>query len=303
MKLTIDLPYEIIDQISEIINWDKLVRDNPRLSLEFIERYVSYINFDILFSMKPLNYNLISIYKDKINGKVISQRNDITLEILKYISDIPDLDWKLLTQNYFNYEFIEMFQDKPLDWNFITREYDLLYIPSRIFIRKDWGSRENFLSIFKKCINWSLIIYEQLTDDFISEHSEYVDWDTYIINEFADENLIINNIDRIDLNLVAKYQYISFEFIKKYADNIRSDLLLSNTYIEEIHEEIILLYKQKLNKVYIHTKSTETICTICMESMSQCCKIICNHEFHDSCISEWLLRNEVKSCPLCRHQL
>lgn len=303
MKLTIDMSYELIDQVADFIDWDKLIIDNPRLPIEFIEEYQDYINFDILFSLNPLNFNLISIFKDKINGKVISYRKDIPLEVLYYISDVPNIDWSLLTKNYFTYDFIDMFKDKPLDWNYITREYNLLYVPSKVFIRPDWGSRENFVSIFKEYLNWSLIIYDQFTDDFITEHAEYVDWDTYIINDFVDEELIINNIDYIDLNLVAKFQYVSIEFVKQYAKYMRSDLLLSNQYIEEIHDEIISLYKKEFESLYTTSKCDGNKCMVCMDEMSTCCKIPCNHDFHESCISEWLLRNENKSCPLCRHKL
>lgn len=303
MKLTLDVSYELIDQIVDYIDWNKIVIDNPRLPIEFIQEYEDYINFDLLFSMKPLNYNLIAIFRNHINGDVISRRNDLPLEILKHISELTTLDWNLLTRNYFTYEFIEMFKDKPLDWNYITKEYNILYIPSRVLTRKDWGSQEHFVSIFKDYLNWSLITYEQFNDDFLTEHAEYVDWDTYIINDFVDEELIIQNIDYVDLNLVAKYQYISMEFIEKYAKGMRSDLLLSNQYIEESHSEIISLYKKNLESMYAYSKSDGNMCMICMDEMDTCCKIKCNHEFHESCVSEWLLRNEAKSCPLCRNKL
>lgn len=303
MKLTIDLSYELIDEIANRIDWNKLLIDNPRLPIEFIQEYEDYINFDILFSMKPLNYNLIAIFKNHINGDVISKRNDIPLEILKHISEITSLNWKLLTENYFTYDFIEMFKDKPLDWHYITRECELLYIPSKVFVRNDWDRCENFISIFKDYVNWALISYDQFNDDFINEHAEYVDWNTYIINYFVDEELIIKNIDYIDLNLVAKYQYISMEFIETYSNNMRSDLLLDNQYIEEIYEEIFSFYKKKLEKFYTSSKNSKNNCMICMDEMDACCKITCNHEFHEQCISEWLLKNEIKSCPLCRYKL
>ena len=47
-------------------------------------------------------------------------------------------------------------------------------------------------------------------------------------------------------------------------------------------------------------------CSICMESIpatrkTNICKLICGHEFHDTCIQVWALQND--SCPICRGRI
>lgn len=40
------------------------------------------------------------------------------------------------------------------------------------------------------------------------------------------------------------------------------------------------------------------MCTICMDYIVGCQMIKCGHQFCNSCISEWLLRQKI--CPVCR---
>ena len=51
---------------------------------------------------------------------------------------------------------------------------------------------------------------------------------------------------------------------------------------------------------------TDTQCSICQDTMLQGEQIrtlrACSHEFHDSCIDNWLLRRSVL-CPMCRHDI
>lgn len=61
------------------------------------------------------------------------------------------------------------------------------------------------------------------------------------------------------------------------------------------------------NYFYELEKSSNEICSICLENLSlvdfdidsdKSCKISCNHCFHKKCISNWL--DNYKNCPLCR---
>ncbi len=54
------------------------------------------------------------------------------------------------------------------------------------------------------------------------------------------------------------------------------------------------------------TEDLDTICTICQDRMRQgelTRKLTaCNHDFHRSCIDNWLLTRSVR-CPTCRHDI
>ena len=51
---------------------------------------------------------------------------------------------------------------------------------------------------------------------------------------------------------------------------------------------------------------TDSLCSICQDHMRQGEQIrrlnICQHDFHDTCIDNWLLNNSVL-CPVCRHDI
>lgn len=44
--------------------------------------------------------------------------------------------------------------------------------------------------------------------------------------------------------------------------------------------------------------SAEKVCSICLLPLYDGLALPCDHTFHDSCVAEWLKRNN--TCPLCR---
>lgn len=64
----------------------------------------------------------------------------------------------------------------------------------------------------------------------------------------------------------------------------------------------LMNYTQETNLIPLTITSSDDNCSICMTSdEQQWVKTICSHEFHDSCIKEWIKQNP--TCPLCRQSL
>lgn len=43
------------------------------------------------------------------------------------------------------------------------------------------------------------------------------------------------------------------------------------------------------------------ICAICLNNNGTFIKTVCNHEFHENCLNEWIKYKE--NCPICRQNL
>ena len=43
------------------------------------------------------------------------------------------------------------------------------------------------------------------------------------------------------------------------------------------------------------------ICAICLNNNGTFIKTVCNHEFHEDCLNEWIKYKE--NCPICRQNL
>ncbi|KAG5626240.1 hypothetical protein H5410_011458 [Solanum commersonii] len=124
-----------------------------------------------------------------------------------------------------------------------------------------------------------------LFDIFFSPTSEFIDDDDDVTTESESDD----DVDDIIYLLGLLEAIVSYEEGNDYEDE------------EEVTEEII----GNMMKTRIHCGSDdgeEIICVICQceyENDETIGTLECQHEYHSSCIKEWLLKGK-RSCPICR---
>lgn len=288
MQVTLDISY--IHLIAKKLDWKQFIVDNPDLPIEFLETYKYRIDFNLLIKATKPSLEFIKKFKDRLNIYDLTSTKNITFDIICEVAELENVNWKALTRNFMTQKFINKFKDKPIDWNYISRNYKSL--------------SEKFVHQYRNYLNWTLIPYSGFSVEFLQKHSGYVDWDTYLLNYELDEREIIANIQYLKWNLVAMSQPLSIDFIKRYHENMRSEDLLKNLYFsEDDRAQIISIYKSNTKFIYPVAVDTNETCPVCLEEGGTLHVLPCNHEFHEMCIVTWLCNNEKKTCPLCRHQL
>jgi len=288
MQVTIDISY--VDLIAKNLDWKKFITDNPDVPIEFLEKYKDYIDFNILVKGSKPTLDFIKRFKERLDINKLTSSKNITFDIICEVSDHYDVNWKALTKNFMTQKFINKFKGKPLDWNYISRNYKCL--------------SEKFVHQYRNYLNWSLISYSGFSVDFLQKHSTYVDWDNYLVNYELDELEILANIQYLKWNFVALFQPLSIEFIKRFHENMKSEDLLKNLYFTEDQKtEIIRIYNANSKFVYPISIDSHETCSVCLEEGGTLHVLPCKHEFHQMCIVTWLCGSEKKTCPMCRYQL
>ena len=126
-----------------------------------------------------------------------------------------------------------------------------------------------------------------------------------IIRNYMDEKIIQKYCVQLEKSeeLIKKKSY-TVKKIKKEISSIYSELQICSN--EKIKKDE---YKKKdINKGVVFDLTTEknkedtcSICTLDYEVNEEILILHCNHMFHKSCISEWVLHKA--NCPCCRHNI
>tara|TARA_B100001250_G_C19511434_1_gene661869 strand:- start:111 stop:701 length:591 start_codon:yes stop_codon:yes gene_type:complete len=104
---------------------------------------------------------------------------------------------------------------------------------------------------------------------------------------------------------------IEYNDIPEIASNISTRTVISDDRYEEV-KEFFYLNKiiEKVDDNYDEWDDEYDECVICMEKMGEeniggksKVKLPCNHRFHERCISDWLIRENKTTCPICRNNL
>ena len=97
--------------------------------------------------------------------------------------------------------------------------------------------------------NWArLSLCESLTEDFIQEFKDKVDW--FCISRYShlSEDFIRKFADRVDWYYISAYQHLSENFIREFADRVAWDWIVK---YQPLSEEFIREFKDKVNWNYI----------------------------------------------------
>ena len=97
--------------------------------------------------------------------------------------------------------------------------------------------------------NWArLSLCESLTEDFIQEFKDKVDWTCISRYPHLSEDFIRKFADRVDWYYISAYQYLSEDFIREFKDWVYWDAI---SYYQQLSEDFIREFKDKVNWYYI----------------------------------------------------
>jgi hypothetical protein len=104
---------------------------------------------------------------------------------------------------------------------------------------------EPFIAKYKDILVWrSIITYHNLSEDFIEQNSDYIDWSYLTSKQKLSENFIIKHSDKLNWNQMAYYQDLSESFIEQCADKLNWSSISSH---QKLSNDFILKHKDKLN--------------------------------------------------------
>ena len=97
--------------------------------------------------------------------------------------------------------------------------------------------------------NWArLSLCESLTEDFIQEFKDKVDWTCISRYPHLSEDFIRKFADRVDWYYISAYQYLSENFIREFADKVGWFWI---SRCQQLSEDFIREFKDKVNWYYI----------------------------------------------------
>lgn len=117
---------------------------------------------------------------------------------------------------------------------------------------KDFNLSEEFINNYRDYIDWDLLpYYQDVTEFLLNENFDYINWDEPLYYEtlYLSESFILNHINELNFDYIVCFQRLSEQFI---LDNIdRLNLLLLLMYQEQISESFkqYIYDKYKLNNL------------------------------------------------------
>jgi hypothetical protein len=139
MKLFMNkyVPIQFIDEYlsknryDRIYNYFKYISKNPNITMEFIDKYSEYIEWDLVSQNPNININIIESNIDRQwEWDFISRNPNITIDFIKKYPNKP-WDWFFISLNKnLRLEDIEKNNDKPWNWfsnNIINKIYEREY--------------------------------------------------------------------------------------------------------------------------------------------------------------------------------
>lgn len=256
IKFTID------GGINNCFNAFVFVSNQYPLSLEMIDRYQTYLDFNHLSMNTNINWfeGLIDLYLDEWNWKKLSSNVGLPLSV-KFIQKYQDYwDWKELCSNEnlpWNKEFIQIYMENILDWD----------IADVIASNKGLKWTEELISLFELEEDSDAIVGSLLYSDTICEGhfldgynfinkgiTYYTSIDkhhfktTYSLDvlenldnteicwcclcrsiNYVDENFLISNSNRIIWHSLSENKVcLTEEIIEKFKDKLSWSALSSN---------------------------------------------------------------------------
>jgi len=125
----------------------------------------------------------------------------------------------------------------------------------------DWYSiscqplSENFISEFKDKVNWTYISrYQKLTENFISEFKDKVNWDYISANQKLTEDFIREFKDNVYWSYISRYQKLTEDFIREFKDKVN---WINISKYQKLTEDFIREFKLEIPKSSWMYKSTE----------------------------------------------
>ena len=119
---------------------------------------------------------------------------------------------------------------------------------------------EEFIREFQDKVNWNFIsTYQKLSEDFIREFQDKVNWKNISVYQKLSENFIRKFQDKVDWDKISRLQTLSEKFIRKFQYKVRWSGIskhqrLSEDFICEFQDKVFWSYiskYQRLSKDFI----------------------------------------------------
>ena len=108
---------------------------------------------------------------------------------------------------------------------------------------------EDFIQEFKDKVDWTCISrYPHLSEDFIRRFADRVDWYYISAYQCLSENFIREFADRVAWGWIVKYQQLSEDFIREFKDKVNWNYISAN---QHLSENFIREFKDEVNWAWI----------------------------------------------------
>ena len=99
------------------------------------------------------------------------------------------------------------------------------------------------------CQSWkSVSIHKDLTEDFIREFADKVDWGWISMYQYLSEDFIKESQHLVDWSAISTYQHLSEDFIREFVYKVDWDNISAS---QHLSEDFIREFKDKVNWTYI----------------------------------------------------
>lgn len=194
---------------TEDIFWiSRFPPDDEKLSLEFIEEFSDYVDWEAISRYDNLTEDFIRKYQDKI-------------------------DWEIISYNLLSEAFIREFQDK-VKWFLVSIKENL--------------SEEFIKEFFKKMSPFTIIQLQHLSEEFIRKNYNWYFWWKYIFQYQKVSELYIReymnhinrrsfSIDKEFWDIISEHQKLSEDFIREFSNILNWENIIKH---QDLSKEFIL---------------------------------------------------------------
>lgn len=225
-----ELSMDFIEIFKDYLNFN-LICQYQKLDENFIERFKNNINFDTLSRTQVLSESFIEKYKDKLNWDYIIEFQKLSEPFIEKMLDY--ISWRNLAKyQKLSSNFIEKYKDKlPINDLIIAHAVPLSFIEA--YPKKDdikWLNLvrnyqneidEEFVQKYEKYFDWNAISrFCTLTEDFIRRFHDKVDWEYICTHQVLSESFVDEFADKVDWKEIFYYQSFSKNFKEKWKHKI-----------------------------------------------------------------------------------
>lgn len=149
-------------------------------------------------------------------------------KILKIdINNLSKDDWINITDKFykeFTDNFIDMYKNY-LEWVWICSHYKIT---------------NSFIEKYFKYIKWLPLSWNgKLPKTVLKNYAKHLNWNYIIKTQSVEEDIIVKNLNKIDLNILSNCQLLSKEFCKKYKIENNNILHIYYNIVQGSHPLII----------------------------------------------------------------
>lgn len=121
------------------------------------------------------------------------------------------------------------------------------YYNSWTKIVADFILTEDFIREFQNKVNWwDISRFQYMSEDFISNYRNYIDWNNICTYQKLSESFIRKFYDKVNWNYICKYQKLSEDFIREFQDKV--DWYKIVIY-QKLNKEFIYEFKDKFDLI------------------------------------------------------